>query len=147
MPSQLLLILLLAISTAAHSAMYKWTDENGKVVYSQSPPPSGEAKKIKPPPPPGESTASAQKKLQERLQRLEDIKEDKDLAGDKAVKEEKSRQETADQCQKAKSDLTAFSGGPNRMYKLPDGSYQRMTEEERQKRISERKEFIAKNCK
>ena len=147
MHRKLLFSLLFVTSTIAHSAMYKWTDENGKVVYSQSPPPKGQVTKIKPPPPPGESTESAQKKLQQRLQRLEDLKEDKQLAGEKAAKEEKSRQETADQCKKAKSDLAALSGGPNRMYKLPDGSYQRMTDTERQKRIDERKKYITKNCK
>ncbi len=44
-----LLPLVLAISWtgAADARMYRWVDENGTTVYSQSPPASGEAAEVK----------------------------------------------------------------------------------------------------
>ncbi len=139
--------LLLIVTVPLHAAMYKWTDENGKVVYSQSPPPQGKAEKIKPPPQPVESSSAAQKKLQDQLQRLEDRREDRHLEGEKITKEKKKVKEDKAKCDKVKADLAALSGGPNRLFRNADGNYQRMTTEEREKRIDDRKKYIAENCK
>jgi hypothetical protein len=50
-PALLLGAGLLAASTNGLAAMYKWTDSEGNVQYSQSPPPQGNFQKMAPPPP------------------------------------------------------------------------------------------------
>lgn len=44
--------LLAASATSLAATMYKWTDSEGNVQYTQSPPPRGDFQKMAPPPPP-----------------------------------------------------------------------------------------------
>ena len=46
-PSGFLLIALLALLLAAGADIYRWTDAQGKVHYSDSPPPEAKAKQLK----------------------------------------------------------------------------------------------------
>ncbi len=50
-PALLLGAGLLAASTNGLAAMYKWTDSEGNVQYTQDPPPQGSFQKMAPPPP------------------------------------------------------------------------------------------------
>lgn len=45
---KLLILALLALPLMAHAALYKWVDDNGEVVYSDTPPPK-KAEEIRPP--------------------------------------------------------------------------------------------------
>jgi hypothetical protein len=45
---KLLILALLALPLMAHAALYKWVDDNGEVVYSDTPPPK-QAEEIRPP--------------------------------------------------------------------------------------------------
>lgn len=44
--------LLAASATGLAATMYKWTDSEGNVQYTQTPPPRGDFQKLAPPPPP-----------------------------------------------------------------------------------------------
>jgi glutaredoxin len=46
-PRRLLLLALLALPLTAASEIYRWTDAQGKVHYSDNPPPEAKAKQIK----------------------------------------------------------------------------------------------------
>jgi glutaredoxin len=46
-PRRLLLLALLALPLTAASEIYRWTDAQGKVHYSDNPPPEAQAKQIK----------------------------------------------------------------------------------------------------
>lgn len=146
--NKLLILPLLALSAlGAQAAMYKWTDENGKTVYSQNPPPTGAVEKIQTAPTPTQSVTEAQKKLQEQLQRIEDRREDRRLAKDKETEASTKAGLMARNCETARKNLESLGGPPNRMTRMADGSYKRLTPEERQKQTEEANKQIRENCR
>ena len=102
----LLTVLLPAI---AHAAIFKWTDENGKVHYSDKPPAeeaeqldvdTGDAGT-------GSSLTDTQRKLKQQklLDAFEKEREDKKAADGKAKEEKKQRMAW---CQRAKEELARY---------------------------------------
>ncbi|OGT89825.1 MAG: hypothetical protein A2286_13785 [Gammaproteobacteria bacterium RIFOXYA12_FULL_61_12] len=143
-----ILALLLALATlGAEAAMYKWTDENGKTVYSQQPPPTGEVERVRTVPTPEQSVEAARKKLQEQMQQIEDRREDREIAKDK---EDQARSKDAlagQNCDLARKNLEALNGSPNRLARMADGSYKRLAPAERQQKIDEATKQVRENCR
>ena len=137
----------LLISTCVQAEAYRWVDENGVTVYSQSPPPDGTAEKIKPPPAPAEDPDSAQRHLDAEMQRLEDYREDKALAADKANKAAEIRRIKEENCTKAKANLENLTVVRQRLARQPDGSYLPIDENERQAKLEQARRDIDENCK
>ena len=100
---------LLTASGMAAAATYKWTDAQGRTVYSDQPPPSANVKtqQLRTPPPPAYPNAA--KDLADR--EAEDKKKQADAA-QAAVKAEKARADDAkraDACAQAKGQLVQLS--------------------------------------
>lgn len=89
----------------------------------------------------------AQKRLQEQLQRFEDNREDQELAQQKADEARTKADRTSQRCDQARKNLEVLSGPPRRLYQSPDGSVQRMDEEQRAKQRAEMEKIIAEDCK
>ncbi len=144
----ILLTMLIALPLQAAEGYHLWYDENGQAVYSQFAPPGGrESRTIKPPPPPAESPEVAQQRLEERLQRSEDLREDKALAAEEA-KEAQSKEAAARQrCEAARQNLAVLNGRSRQLFQLPDGTVTRMSEEERQAKREEMQKVIDESCK
>lgn len=140
--------LVLAVPAAAAQGVHLWYDENGEAVYSQSPPPGGQPSRlVKPPPPPAESPEVAQERLNQRLQKFEDNREDEELAEEKA-QEAKSEAAAAQQrCSEARRNLERLDSSVRRRFQMPDGSVRRLTEEERQPMRAEYEKIIAEDCR
>ncbi|MBU0501400.1 MAG: DUF4124 domain-containing protein [Gammaproteobacteria bacterium] len=146
--NKMMILPLLALPVlGVHAAMYKWTDANGKTVYSQHPPPSGTSERIQTAPTPSQSVTEAQKRLQEQLQRIEDRREDRHIAGDKDRAANTRAGLMARNCETARKNLESLGGPPNRVTRMADGSYKRLTPEERQKQIDEANKQIQENCR
>ncbi len=141
------LILLTGLTTGSQAAMYKWVDEDGQTVYSQTPPPSGQSTRIKPPPPPAETPEEARQRLNQRLQKFEDKAEDKELAGQKEAKDEELAEVFKRNCAAAQNNLFFLESNPRKLVGQPDGSYVRITEEERQQKMQEAREQVERFCK
>ena len=144
--NKLALLLALLVSAAVQAEIYRWVDENGVTIYSQTPPPDSEAKRIKTSPAPT-GAENSQRQLEEEMQKLEDYREDKALAEEKRQKEERERQLNEENCRKARSNLDNLTALSRRLLKMPDGSYQRLTEEQRQQKMEEARKMIEKYCK
>ena len=136
------LILLLPLS--AQARMYKWVDENGQTIYSQTPPVGQAAETIKaaPPPPP----SSNQQPVNDIVQRAADLQEDRQLAKQKASKQKTAKQQDKANCEVARHNLAGLNGPPNRLYRL-NGEYVRLTPEQRAKEIEEMKKLKKESCK
>jgi hypothetical protein len=86
---------MLMFALPAAATLYKWTDANGRVVYSDQPPPGKtDVKTLQGPPPPANPAAAkelANKELEYKQRQLEvveaDKKADKDRAATKALTE------------------------------------------------------------
>ncbi|WP_419611171.1 DUF4124 domain-containing protein [Thiolapillus sp.] len=65
---------LFLVTSQAFAGMYRWTDDEGDVVYSQTPPPDNRpVKPIAPPPPPAENTSQIQQQTQKLQEQLDNI--------------------------------------------------------------------------
>ena len=130
----------------AYGKTYRWVDENGVTVYSQSPPPEGEATVVKPPPPPATPPDEAWKKLNEQRLKLQDNREDRTEAKEKEQKQEVSEEIRRKNCEISRENLKQLEGLPPRLVRTSDGKYVPITEEDRQKRIKETRDQVKEFC-
>jgi len=88
----------------AAATLYKWTDANGRVVYSDQPPPGKtEVKTLQGPPPPANPNAAkemATKELEYKQRQLESVK-----ASEKAEKDRTAAKELTENCMQVKGSL------------------------------------------
>ncbi|MEE9357678.1 DUF4124 domain-containing protein [Candidatus Vondammii sp. HM_W22] len=128
--------------TIAEGKSYRWVDETGITVYSQARPTSGEATEIKistsratnaSPEPDKKSPEPLQKSASER------VKAAKKQADISAILKQN--------CNNAKHNLNVYQNLGRKLVKMPDGSYDRPTEEERQEKIKNAEKQIEEFCK
>jgi Domain of unknown function (DUF4124) len=141
------LLVFAAASPAADAQdIYKWTDDQGEVQYSQFPPPGREAEKLYAAPPPAQSPVTIENGLQKQVETMEQQNKEQ-LQGAKDAKQwaeiQKIRRKN---CETAHKNLINLQRGGNIRYKGPNGEVIRLTEEERQKRIDEANQQIKDNC-
>lgn len=146
MNKPLLTLLLLLAWISAHAGIYRWVDENGVTVYSQTPPLKKFADKLKPPPGPAEDPDEVNRRIDQQRQEVEDYLEDKELAAEKRRQAKQEQEVNAKNCHIARNNLSNLEIAVNRLVKKPDGSYERLTEQQRQEKISQAKEDIKKYC-
>ena len=141
------LLVFTASSPAADSQnMYKWTDDQGEVHYTQFPPPGRKTEKMQPPPPPAEPSTGSENDLQKQLDTIKQ-------QNDKQLQETKEADQRAEiqkirkkNCETAHKNLVNLNRGGNVRYMGPSGEAIRLTEEERQKRIDETNQQIKEYC-
>ncbi|WP_457668698.1 DUF4124 domain-containing protein [Thiolapillus sp.] len=153
MPRKLILLCtllgLVLISMQSLAGMYRWTDDEGNVVYSQTPPPDNRpVKPIAPPPPPAENTEQVQQETRKLQEQLDEINKKRNEQKQKQQEAAREKKQKAERCKVARGNLKSIQEKPpNTLWGLPDGSYQRFTVEERQKEIDKLNKIINENCK
>jgi hypothetical protein len=139
------LIACLLIAAPATGKTYRWVNEEGVTVYSQTPPAEGEAEVLRPPPPPP-TGAATRTPVQERLEELEAQRAEQEKKAREQARAEQERQRREANCRAARRNLEALQGPPRRLYATAGGEFQRFTEEERQARIEEAREQVEVFC-
>jgi hypothetical protein len=135
--------LLLALSASAMaSQVYKWVDAQGATHFGAQPPQGQQATTINtaaPPPKTAKPVATPT---------VESIADPEQAAIDEKVKLEVATREAERKkyCQSVRTNLAQLENNPRVRVEV-DGEARRLNEEERQQRISEAKQAIAKNCK
>ena len=145
-----LIIATLLLQSPLIAASYKWTDNSGEVHYTQTPPPSGiDSQVIQGAPPPAESGQTIrqeQQKLQQQLDAMEERRDERK----KEETIEKQHQElikiNEKNCIIAENNLAKLHQGGIKRYLTPEGEVIRLTEEDRQRRITEAKKQVEKIC-
>ncbi len=143
--SQSIFILLL-IAQPANAEVHKWTDANGNVHYSQIKPNDTNTETVAPPPKPAVDPDIAAEKLNERVETNRKAEQEKYITDQK---EEHLKQQEAVQkqnCRAATQNLKLYRSYGRVRVKETDGSYTRLSEEERQQRISDMKEKVKEYC-
>lgn len=149
-PPKLLGIILLAAAAAlplsAAATIYKWTDANGHVHYSQNPPPGGrKAEVIKPPPSPAD-TAGAVQDLKAKEKKLQQLRKDREKAKQESSAAQKKAAAKKSRCDEAKHRLERLTT-TTRVYKTDaQGNRVRVPEPERQADIEKARKDVAKFC-
>lgn len=136
----------LMVFSEAEAQTYKWIDENGVVSYSQTPPPEQNSLPINVGSQPRRDSEQANSQLKALQQKLEDLREDRQLAKEQEAKTVQKEQIKQKNCAAARANLRKLEGLGHRLLKTSDGNYVRLTEEERQQRIQKATEQIKTNC-
>jgi hypothetical protein len=146
-----LLIASLLLQSPVSGEIYKWTDDGGEVHYTQTPPPSGiTVQKIEGAPPPADSAETVQheqQRLQEQLDAMDERRTEQDEATAIKKQHEENREKDEKNCITAQNNLAKLQQGGIKRYLTPEGDVIRLTEEDRQQRISEANSQIEKFCK
>lgn len=139
----------LALSASAAAEMYRWVDDSGTVVYSQTPPPDDRAtSRVARPPPPSSSAEAERTQLQNELKQADEARK-------KQAEAQKNQQESAAKdadrkrnCDAARQNLDLIlNRPPQTRFQMPNGEYRRFTDEEREAEIRKAREFVDKNCR
>lgn len=142
-------VLLLIANTSAAAdtqGIYKWTDDQGEIHYSQFPPSGVKTEKLNAPPPPAHSPEVLDSEVQKQVDKYDQQNKEK-LQGAKDAKQwveiQKIRRSN---CETAHKNLAGLQRGGNVRYMAPNGQILRLTDEERKKRIDEANKQIEENC-
>ena len=132
------LVAAVLLGAVAQAKVYKWVDENGKVVFSQTPPPDSiqaEEVKVDAPPP-----ASAPKPA-DKAQAAEPVS--KEVKGNPAL-DDGLRKEY---CEKGRQNLKVLEeAGPKMGFVTEDGDLVRFSPEEKALKIKEAKAIVKAYC-
>ncbi|MGA8033568.1 MAG: DUF4124 domain-containing protein [Casimicrobiaceae bacterium] len=112
----LLFVLALTCAGAAAAALYKWTDAQGRTVYSDQPPPSDvKSRQLPPAPPPANPNAAKELAQQEAAFRKRQADQDQTLA--KADKARAADEQRRQGCAQAESNLRSLGESQVTIYR------------------------------
>jgi Domain of unknown function (DUF4124) len=136
----------LALAPPASGALYKWTDANGVVVYSDQPPPGNvKVDKIAGPPPPANPNAAkdlANKEIELKKQQASTAEAAKKTGQQRA---DADRQASA--CRDARAELSRLAADQVLLYSVNEkGEQVFMNDAERRRRREAAETFLRTNC-
>jgi hypothetical protein len=131
----------------ALAGVYRWVDENGVTVYSQTAPPAGAAVRIdtQPGPSAGDQEA-ARERLKTQVEQSFDAEEEEKQAAEEAAKKAEEDARRAENCEAARANLDTLQNLGTRMVRTPDGRYLRLSEEEVAAKTEEAQRQIQEYC-
>lgn len=144
-------LLLCAVCVSATQALlagqvYKWVDENGVTVFSQTAPANTPSEVISEPPPP-DGTEAARAELEARIDRLDKAEEARHEAAAEAGAEARRASAAAEACERSRAHLASLeSGPPQKLVVAPDGTSRRLSYEELQERIAKTRKDVKDHC-
>jgi hypothetical protein len=140
----------ICVCAAATPEMYRWVDENGVTVYSQSPPPFGDAVKIKKQRAPGADDAGAtgeQRENRRRQAREEsEARSEAEAGRAQQAKGAQDEPQRAANCAAARANLQTLQNLGRRMIRTPDGRVLRLSEDQVQTQIEKSQMQIEELC-
>jgi hypothetical protein len=143
------LITLLFLMTTSYAAVYTWTDENGRPVYSQTSKPGAVRTDIKPLPPISGENPEQQKETKTNAEHLKAIEESnaaRDKAREEARKAELDKADKKKACATVQSNLETLNQGGDRRFKQADGTYTYYSQQKRAEEREKLQSYIRENC-
>lgn len=143
----LLGLLMVAWLPSSQAEIYQWIDENGASHYSQEPPSDGQYRVMTPNPVQPSDAEAAQKRLESLLQQQkasQEARESQQREQQKKAAEQEVRQQ---RCQQAKQRLADLQNRPRVRITAEDGTVRRLTEEERQERMTQASTLVEEFCR
>ena len=139
----------LVLSGSIEAALYRWVDDSGTTVYSQSPPPDGKAELIQGGPKgatPGE-TSAARARLQRTIEADFDQREERKKAAPEKAKREEAEARRKRNCTAARQDLEALKAPGPRRVRYPDGTYRNLTSDDAKEQRDLAQQQVDEFCK
>ena len=137
-------LLLLLAATPAGAAVFKWTDANGNVQYGQFPPAGSNAERLKGAPAP--ASAPAGKSLQQRVEEMEKHRDSEKQSKAEAAQKQQEAANRKTNCENARQNIERLNYGGNRLVHMPDGSYQRLDEKQKQEQLEKNRKAVEEFC-
>lgn len=140
-------VLVGCLCAPSSARVYRWVDENGVTVYSQTPPPSGDWDGVKTQPAPTAADhEAARERLKTQIEESFDTEQDKKQAAEEQAKKAEKEAKRAESCKAARQNLETLQNLGTRMVRTPDGRYLRLSEEEVAAKIDEAQRQIEEYC-
>jgi len=137
-------LLTAVLAFPASAGMYKWKDANGKTQYGQFPPAGASATPMKAKPAP--NSAPTRKPLEQQMEELDKQLEQRETAKTDAAAKKQDVKIRKQNCENARDNITKLGYGGNRLTQLPDGSYERLSEEKKQAQIKKNQDAVKEFC-
>ena len=136
-----------ALATAtASAALYKWTDSNGRVVYSDQAPPGGVRYEIVGGAAPPDNPAAA-KDLANKEAELKTAQRERSEQAEKAGKARTDAAKRADICAQARSGVRMYSNEYAALYRFNDkGERVALDDAERRRMLAEQQRLEKEYC-
>jgi hypothetical protein len=132
------------LALPVNAAMYKWNDANGETQYGQFPPAGVNATRIKSDADP--KSAPTRKPLEEQVKEMEKQLEQKEVAKEEAAEKKQNAKIRKQNCENARNNITQLGYGGHRLARKPDGSYERLSEAQKQELIKKNQDAIKEFC-
>lgn len=137
----------LGLVAPAGAEVYRWIDEEGGTVYSQTPPPAGGSTVLRPATGPADpERQQAKERLRTLLEQDLNRQEDRTLAKEKAAQERKAQDAKAASCATARKNLAALERYGRTRLTTPDGRELTLGEDELAARLAETHARIDADC-
>ena len=140
-------IALALVALPAGAALYKWTDANGRVIYSDQPPNGNfKVEAINAPPPPANPNAAKELASKEaELQQKKLVRADEEA---KAAKSKIESDKKREQCAKVRGQITMMQSDQNVLYFRPNekGESVYMDDAARRKEREQLEAWLRENC-
>lgn len=123
-------LLMFAVAFPVHADIFKWRNASGEIEYGDTPPPGVEGSPVTVEADP--ASVQQPEPLEQQVQEMDaQIAEQKaaKAAAKKAKENEKLRKQN---CESARKNIAELNRGGHRLTEMPDGEFERLSEEERQ---------------
>ena len=147
MPIKTAVLILLLSTLTAHAGVYKWTDAQGRVHYSDTPPPRQETQRVQTGKTNEAEAAAARRTLADKLSDFELRRKKAREDEDKRKAEEEKQRAKAENCVKAREQLTLLQQHARISRVDAQGQHQMMTDAERWAAIQEAQRRADEFCK
>jgi hypothetical protein len=135
----------LALALPALAATYKWTDANGRVVYSDQPPTGGTRYEVVGAPPPPDNPNAA-KELATKEAELRKVQKERVEEAKKADKSRADLQKRADVCAQAKAAVRTYESDQPLASVNEKGERVYLEAPERARRLAEQQRLAREYC-
>jgi hypothetical protein len=142
--------ILIVAAVPALAATYKWVDETGQTVYSQTPPPPGTqgVERIKTPPRSAADTSSTSQKTKDDAVSFDERREQRQTAEQDQKKMRQAEVERKQHCEQMGEDIETLTTRPIvRRTPADGGEPVILSAEERESEVKELRERMTKECK
>jgi hypothetical protein len=145
-PGILVALALTLATTTAGAAMYKWTDQNGRVQYGQFPPTGVESERISSAGTTHKVDPQDSKSPQQRLQELEARQKQQGEQDAEAAAKQQLAAQRQSNCDIARKNLAVLQEDGHHRVRLPDGTVTYLSDEQKHERIENANRQIKDNC-
>lgn len=139
--------LALMFTLTVQADAYKWIDDDGEVIYSQTPPVDKPYEKMETPPPPTIDPKAAKKEIELLLEQQKAADAERDEQQKRQAQAQKAAAILEENCRVAQYNLQQYQDNPGRRVMDPQGNVTRPTEEERQEKINTLQQQVKQFCK